>query len=132
MKKLLLTASLFFSAPALATPQPGETLLAQAQTYPSFRYETPCALEANGEFLEDRCVVIETREKDGALRTRNIFSNRFGLTVKAWFDPEKGFMTWDSHNKFNYKWQYKIGRVVGMQGWSQVMPGFVVENVSWD
>jgi hypothetical protein len=80
----------------------------------------------------DKCVVIETREKGGALRTRNIFSNRFGLTIKSWFDKEKGFMTWDSHNKFDYKWQYEVGRPNGLGFWSYVMPGFLVENVSWD
>lgn len=118
MKKLLLLASLLFTSPALAAP--------------TFRYETPCALENNDGVLMDTCVVIETRENNGALRTRNIFSNRFGLTVKSWFDDRDGFMTWDSYNNFSYKWEYKIGRVNGTQGWSMVMPGVYLQSVSWD
>ena len=80
----------------------------------------------------DTCKVVETREKGGALRTRNIYSNRFGLTIKSWFDKEKGFMTWDSHNKFEYKWEYKVGGVDGMGAWTMVMPGVLLQNVSWD
>lgn len=121
MKKLILLTTLLFSAPAFA----------QAQYHP-FRYTTPCALETNDEFLEDECVVIETRESNGALRTRNIFSNRFQLTIKSRFDQEKGFMTWDSHNKFEYRFDYKQGGFKGTQPWTYVMPGFLIENVSWD
>jgi hypothetical protein len=121
MKKLILLTTLLFSAPAFA----------QAQ-YKPFRYTTPCALETKDEFQLDECVVIETRESNGALRTRNIFSNRFQLTIKSRFDDEKGFVTWDSHNKFEYKFDYKVGGVEGTQPWSYVMPGFLLENVSWD
>lgn len=120
MKKLLLIASLF-----LATP-------VYAENYQPFRYETSCALQSGDTFMTDLCVVIETREKGGALRTRNIFSNRFSLTIKSWFDKEKGYMTWDSHNKFNYKWDYKIGGVGELGVWTNVMPGFYLQNVSWD
>ena len=101
-------------------------------SYQPFRYETSCALMNEGEPMTDLCVVVETRQKGGALRTRNIFSNRFSLTIKSWFDKEKGFMTWDSHNKFAYKWDYKIGEVGQLGNWSNVMPGFYVQNVSWD
>ena len=80
----------------------------------------------------DTCKVVETRETGGALRTRNIYSNRFGLTIKSWFDKEKGFMTWDSHNKFAYKWEYKVSGVDRQGAWSMVMPGFLLQNVSWD
>jgi len=80
----------------------------------------------------DTCKVVETRETGGSLRTRNIFSNRFGLTIKSWFDKEKGFMTWDSHNKFAYKWQYRVSGVQDQGSWSMVMPGFLLQNVSWD
>lgn len=119
MKKFLILAAAILSAtPALANPP--------------FRYETPCALEREGMFYMDSCTVIETRENNGALRTRNIFSNRFGLTIKSWFDKKQGFMTWDSHNKFSYKWEYKVGRVDGVEAWSMVMPGIYLENVSWD
>lgn len=82
--------------------------------------------------MTDLCVVIETREKGGALRTRNIFSNRFSLTIKGRFDKEKGYMTWDSHNKYEYKWDYKIGQVGELGNWSEVMPSFYLQNVSWD
>jgi hypothetical protein len=77
-------------------------------------------------------VVIETREKGGALRTRNIFSNRFSLSIKGRFDEEKGYMTWDSHNKYEYKWDYKVGGNDGLGIWTYVMPGFLLQNVSWD
>lgn len=136
MNKFLILASLFLTVPAYATPQPQETLLAQAETtqktYRPFRYETPCALETKQEFMMDECTVIETRESSGALRTRNIYSNRFGLTIKGRFDKEKGYMTWDSHNKYEYKWEYKVGSVDGLGTYTYVMPGFLLQNVSWD
>lgn len=119
MKKLLF-ALLLLPTSALANPGP-------------FRYETPCYLEASGMIYEDTCVVIETRLKGGALNSRNIFSNRFGLTIKSRFDKEKGFMTWDSHNKYEYKWEYKLGYIPhNTKSHSYVMPGFLVEDVSWD
>lgn len=127
MKKFLILASLFLTSPAFA-----QTEVVKKKEYRPFRYETPCALESKGLFLEDICVVIETRETGGHLRSRNIFSNKFKLTVKSWFDKEKGFMTWDSHNKFDYKWEYKVGGVGDPGAWSYVMPGFLVQNVSWD
>ena len=117
MKKLLILATLLFSSPVIAS-----------ETYRPFRYETTCVLESVADTHSDICVVIETREKNGALRTRNIFSNKFGLTIKGRFDKQKGYMTWDSHNKFEYKWDYKVAG----SGWTYVMPGFIVENVSWD
>ena len=119
LKKLILLTTLLFASPAFSQ---------EKQTYRPFRYETPCILETGIQTYEDTCVVIETRENSGALRTRNIFSNRFGLTIKSRFDKEKGFVTWDSHNKFEYKFDYKVGG----SGWSYVMPGLLLENVSWD
>ena len=119
MKKLIVLAALLFSSPAFAQ---------ETQTYRPFRYETPCGIEEGSNFFEDTCVVIETRESNGALRTRNIFSNRFSLTIKGRFDKEKGYMTWDSHNKYEYKWDYKVAGT----GWTYVMPGVLVQNVSWD
>jgi hypothetical protein len=119
MKKLIILASLLFTSPTFAQ---------EAQTYRPFRYETPCGIETKDTFFEDTCVVIETRESSGALRTRNVFSNKFALTIKSRFDKEKGFVTWDSHNKYEYKWEYKVGG----SGWTYVMPGVLVENVSWD
>lgn len=103
-----------------------------ASAGPAFKYYTACVLESQGTLSEDVCTVIETREKGGALKTRNIYSNRFGLTIKSWFDKEKGFMTWDSHNKFEYKWEYKFGGYNGIQPYTYVMPGVMIENVSWD
>lgn len=102
---------------------------------PPFRYETTCYLESPDAYLIDNCVVIETREDSGALRTRNIFSNRFGLTIKSRFDEKKGFVTWDSHNQFEYKWEYKVGQITGAGGttaYTYVMPGFLLHGVSWD
>ena len=94
MKKLIVITALLSSSPVFAQ-----------ETYRPFRYETACGIEKENQFYEDNCAVIETRESNGALRTRNIFSNRFGLTIKSRFDKEKGFVTWDSHNKFEYKLQ---------------------------
>ncbi len=94
---------------------------------PAFKYQTVCYLETQEQLIQDNCTVVETREKGGALKTRNIYSNKFSLTVKSWFDKQEGFMTWDSHNKFNYKWEYKANQVG-----SYVMPGFIVQDVSWD
>ena len=128
MKLLALAATLLLSAPALAQT---ETVV-KTKEYRPFRYETPCALETKNGFQMDTCVVIETRETGGSLRTRNIYSNKFSLTIKSWFDREKGFMTWDSHNKFAYKWDYKVGGVDGLGAWSYVMPGILLQNVSWD
>jgi hypothetical protein len=139
MPKTTLIATFFaflVGSPVFATPQPQEILLAQAETNKKtnmpFRYQTSCALESSQEFLMDECVVIETRETGGALRTRNIFSNRFGLTIKGRFDKEKGYMTWDSHNKFEYKFDYKVGSVDGLGTYTYVMPGFLLKDVSWD
>jgi hypothetical protein len=128
MKSLLILASLVLTAPAFAQTQE----VVKQKVYRPFTYESPCALEYNDEFQVDTCKVVETRETGGALRTRNIFSNRFRLTIKSRFDKEKGFVTWDSHNKFEYKFEYKVGGVDGLGAWSYVMPGFLVQNVSWD
>jgi hypothetical protein len=137
MKKFLILAAILLSSPAFAQQSnvvstQTKPVVEKKKEYRPFRYETACALEANNEFQMDTCVVIETRETGGALRTRNIYSNRFRLTVKSWFDKEKGFMTWDSHNKFAYKFEYKVGGVDGLGAWSYVMPGVLLQNVSWD
>ena len=124
MKKILLLTALLFATPSFAQT---ETVVKQKE-YRPFRYETPCALETPKEFQMDNCVVIETRETGGALRTRNIFSNKWKLTIKGRFDKTLGYMTWDSHNKREYKWDYKVG---GM-GWTYVMPGVLLQNISWD
>jgi hypothetical protein len=99
---------------------------------PAFQYKTTCYLEEDQTYYVDECTVVETRENTGALRTRNIYSNRFGLTIKSWFDAKQGFMTWDSHNKFSYKWEYKVGSVNGLNAFTYVMPGFLLHGVSWD
>jgi hypothetical protein len=125
MKKLLaLVTVLITVAPAVAQEQ---------KIYRSFTYETLCMLEVELQTYPDVCKVVETREKSGALRTRNTFSNKFGLTIKGRFDREKGYMTWDSHNKYEYKWVYKVGGGDDSGGaWTYVMPGFLLQNVSWD
>ena len=128
IKSLLILASLVFTAPAFAQTKE----VAKQKEYRPFTYESPCALEYNNEFQVDTCKVVETRETGGALRTRNIYSNRFRLTIKSRFDEKKGFVTWDSHNKFEYKFDYKVGGVDGLGAWSYVMPGFLLQNVSWD
>jgi hypothetical protein len=89
-------------------------------------------LENNGNPHYDTCKIVETREVGGALRTRNIFSNRFRLTIKGRFDKQKGYMTWDNYNKREYKWEYKVGGQDNDGAWTYVMPGFLLQNVSWD
>lgn len=128
MKNLFIAAAIIFANSASFA----QTV--DKKEYRPFRYETTCYLEnlKTKSYIEDTCVVIETREKGGALRTRNIYSNRFQLTIKSWFDKEKGFMTWDSHNKFEYKWEYKIGSVNGPDAKTYVMPGVLLEQVSWE
>ena len=125
MKKLLALAAILCTSPVFAQTQ-------TVSDYRPFRYETSCALEKDANELPDTCVVIETREKGGALRSRNIFSGRYGLTVKLRFDKEKGYMTWDSFNKFDYKWDYKVGGMGDLGAWTYVMPGFLVQNISWE
>jgi len=132
MKSLLLAAALL-TTPALAHNHDVTVKTPTTpKVYRTFTYETPCALDVSLQTQFDTCKVVETRETGGSLRTRNIYSNRFGLTIKSWFDKEKGFMTWDSHNKFAYKWQYRVSGVQDQGSWSMVMPGFLLQNVSWD
>jgi hypothetical protein len=118
MKKFLILTTILLSSPAFA----------QQTAYRPFVYETYCKLETGGNVYDDTCKVIETREKGGALRTRNIFSNRFKLTIKGRFDKQQGYMTWDSHNKREYKWDYRVND----EGWTYVMPGVLMESISWD
>jgi hypothetical protein len=124
MIKYLILSSILLTSPVFAQEQ--------QKSYRPFTYTTPCAVETPSQFVSDVCTVVETRETGGALRSRNIYSNRFKLTIKSWFDKKRGFMTWDSHNKFEYKWEYKVGSVDGMSAWTSVMPGVFVQNVSWD
>jgi hypothetical protein len=100
---------------------------------PAFKYKTPCVLESSGVTLTDVCTVVETREDNGALRTRNIFSNKFRLTIRSRFDKVLGFVTWDNYNGREYKWEYRVRRFEGTQdAYSEVMPGVFLESVSWD
>ena len=120
MKKLLALA-IFIPTAALANVNP------------PFKYKTPCILESQGVVSEDVCTVVETREDGGALRTRNIFSNKFRLSIKSRFDKVKGFVTWDNYNNYEYKWEYRPRRIEGKEEvYSEVMPGVFVESVSWD
>ena len=124
MKQLFLVAAVLFATPTVAQTAPPKP-----KVYRSFAYETPCVLEAGLQPYPGICKVVETRETGGALRTRNIFSNKHGLTIKGRFDKEKGYMTWDSHNKYEYKWEYKVGGNQESGAWTYVMPGFLLQNV---
>lgn len=100
---------------------------------PVFKYKTPCILDSQGVVTTDVCTVVETRENTGALRTRNIFSNKFRLTIKSRFDKVLGFVTWDNYNNREYKWEYQVRKFEGnSEPYSEVMPGVFVESVSWD
>jgi hypothetical protein len=112
MKKLLLLL-LLLPSPVFAAP---------------FKYQTTCTLESQNVLTEDVCTVVEVREKGGALKSRNIYSNKFSLTIKSYFSKERGFITWDSSNKMEYSWGYKIDASKG----TQVMPGVYLKEVSWD
>jgi len=112
MKKLLLLL-LLIPAPVFATP---------------FKYQTTCILDSHNVVTEDVCTVVEVREKGGALKSRNIYSNKFALTIKSYFNKDKQFMTWDSSNKIEYPWEYKMDSLKG----TLVMPGVYLKEVSWD
>ena len=100
---------------------------------PPFKYKTPCILESQGIVTEDVCTVVETREDTGALRTRNVFSNKFRLSVKSRFDKVKGFVTSDNYNNYEYKWEYKVRKFDNKEEvYSEIMPGVFLESVSWD
>ena len=122
MKKIAIAlfAVLSAASPALANP---------------FRYETTCYQEVGDAIfkVDDKCTVIETREKGGALKSRNIFSNVLGLTIKMRWNGSK-FVTWDSFNKFEYDWTYKVNPNIEKNGIGAtiVMPGISVYNISWD
>jgi len=93
-----------------------------------FKYQTSCRLESQNVVMEDICTVVEVREKGGALKSRNIYSNKFALTIKSYFNKDKELVTWDSSNKIEYFWVYKIDPVKG----TLVMPGVYLKEVSWD
>ncbi len=120
MKKFIALAALLIATPAFANPP--------------FKYKTPCFLEGNETVSEDVCTVVETRNKSGFLNTRNIYSNKWGLTIKVrWDEQKKKFVQWDSHNKFNYDWELKTGNIPNSnQVYTYVMPGVLVESVSYD
>jgi hypothetical protein len=120
MMKKLLTLLVFIPAAAFAQPQ-------------AFKYKTPCILDSQGVVTTDLCTVVETREDSGALRTRNIFSNKFRLTVKSRFDKVLGFRTWDNFNNFEYSYPYKVKKFDGIEEtYTEVSPGLSLESVSWD
>jgi hypothetical protein len=112
MKKLLFLL-LLIPAPVFAAP---------------FKYQTPCILDSQNVLTEDICTVVEVREKGGALKSRNIYSNKFALTIKSYFNKDKELVTWDSSNKIEYFWQYKLDPLKG----TLVMPGVYLKEVSWD
>ena len=122
MKKIAfaLIALISAASPALAEP---------------FRYQTKCYLDLPNSMqqVDDKCVVIETRESGGALKARNIFSNAFGLTIKMRWNGTQ-FIQNDSYNKFDYHWDYKPNPNIQENGITAtyVMPGVSVMNISWD
>ena len=129
MKRFILAAALFLTTPAFSqSVQPAPVAPKPPKVYKPFRYETPCQLATQGQSYDDICIVIETRETGGALRTRNIYSNKFKLTIKGRFDKVQGYMTWDNYNQREYKWDY----LSAGSGWTYVMPGVLLQNVSWD
>lgn len=109
------------------------TLTLPALAGSPYRYAAACFRQVGSAYEEDTCTVIETRDVDGGLRTRNIFSNRFGLTIKNRWDGRR-FVTWDSFNQFEYPWVYKVNTEIERDGvtGTLVMPGITVVNVSWD
>ena len=129
IRNFVIASLMMFSSPVFAQTAPTPV---KPKIYRQFVYETPCALDTGLAAQIDTCKVVETRETGGALRTRYIYSNKFGLTIKSWFDKKRGFMAWDSHNKFDYKWEYKVAGTGEQGNWSLVMPGFLLQNVSWD
>ena len=122
MKKIAvaLFAVLSAASPALANP---------------FRYTTTCYWEVENAIykIDEECVVIETREKGGALKTRNIFSNKFPMTIKMWWDG-KQFVQTDSFNKFQYNWTYRPNPNIQKDGITatEVLPNVSVLGISWD
>lgn len=98
----------------------------------AYQYKARCWIDTPTGEVGDLCTVVETLNKEKFLKTRNIYSNRFALTVRSWFDPVKGFMTWDSYSQREYQWSYKIGPVRNGIADSYVMEGFHVENLTWD
>jgi len=93
-----------------------------------FKYQTPCILDSQNVLTEDICTVVEVREKGGALKSRNIYSNKFALTIKSYFNKDKELVVWDSSNKIEYFWEYKLDPLKG----TLVMPGVYLKEVSWD
>lgn len=92
-------------------------------------YKAKCFLELPEETLSDECSIIDVRDEGGYLKTRNIFSNRFSLTVKSRFDPVKGFVTWDSFSKREYNGVYHESKLKGLY---YVMPAFLVQGLPLD
>lgn len=92
-------------------------------------YKAKCFLELPEKTVSDECTVVDTRDEEGYLKTRNIFSNRFSLTVKSRFDPVKGFVTWDSFNRKEYNGTYR-GSV--LKGLHYVIPAFLVQGLPLD
>lgn len=92
-------------------------------------YKAKCFLELPEQTLSDECTVVDTRDEGGYLKTRNIFSNKFTLTVKSRFDLVKGFVTWDSFNDREYNGIYHESKLKGLY---YVMPAFLVQGLPLD
>jgi hypothetical protein len=121
MKKLLALAALLIATPAFANPP--------------FKYKTPCFMEVGEDVvIEDVCTVVETRSPNGFLKSRNIYSNKWMLTIKVrWDEEKKKYVQWDSHNQFNYDWTLKTGNIPNSKDvYTYLMPGVLVESVSYN
>lgn len=117
----VLLATLLLSAGAL-----------QAKADTTYTYKAKCFSEVAFTYLEDLCTIVDTRTPNGALKSRGIFSNRFGLSIKSRFDPVRGFVTWDSLSNQEYQWSYQAEPGEAETAYSRVMPRFLVEGIPWD
>jgi hypothetical protein len=111
MKHLLLSATIILSSAAVSASE-------------VYKYQTRCWFRGEPTV----CTVVENRNSQGFLNTRNIYNNQFGYTVKSWFD-HRGFMTWDSIRKKSYQRNYQVTNIaLG----SSVTDELVVQDLSWD
>lgn len=95
-----------------------------ANATPIYRYVEPCWVFEQPTM----CVVIDTRTSDGFLNTRNIFNDKYSYTFRSYWREGKGFVSWDSVSREEYKFPYQAVRELV----SQVSPHLAIMNVSWD
>lgn len=93
-------------------------------TVPSERYTEQCWVFKKAS----TCMVVDTRTHNGFLDTRTIYNSEYSYTFKQVWVQGKGFMSWDSVTKKQYKYSYKMPH----DTLSQVSPHLKIKNVSWD